>query len=296
MRRFNKILLLVSMWLFIIGVILTVFGAINGGFSKMANIHPKSSFISMDFDFSSSNEEAGGDYSVSEGEEVLYDATGIKKFEISAGACILNVKSSEDGKIHVWSSKNAKVKSSCNNGNLVIKMEDAKKVHNDRIINILMPENMHFEEVELELGAVDMTSDIQFECDDFNMKVGAGTVTLSGLKAEKIKVDEGAGEIAITRAFLGDADFDIGMGNLTLDGDIEGDLDLDMSMGNVSITLDSDIKNHNYNIDCAAGNVKIGNEDISTLASSKHIDNGAESNFDIDCQMGNLDIIFADKM
>ena len=65
-------------------------------------------------------------------------------------------------------------------------------------------------------------------------------------------------------------------------------------MGNMELTLSGKETDHNYEIECAAGNVDIGSFSVSAMAAEKVINNNAVSNFDIECSMGNITIDFED--
>ena len=64
-------------------------------------------------------------------------------------------------------------------------------------------------------------------------------------------------------------------------------------MGNIQITIvNSTEEDHNYKMECMAGNLTAGSNVVIGLAVDHDIDNGAESDYDLTCAMGNLEISF----
>ncbi|MBR2401832.1 MAG: hypothetical protein IKB01_03530 [Lachnospiraceae bacterium] len=63
-------------------------------------------------------------------------------------------------------------------------------------------------------------------------------------------------------------------------------------MGDMTYDLEGSIKDHNYDVECAMGNVTVGNKSYSGIASDKKIDNNSNSDFNLECSMGNISVSF----
>lgn len=118
---------------------------------------------------------------------------------------------------------------------------------------------------------VEIPSDQDF--DSVEISVGAGRIEVEQLKTIGLEMEVGAGEIIINDCAVKDCDISVGMGN-------------------AEIYLDDDAEDYNYEIECGAGNVQIGNESFGGLATERSINNHADASIDIECGMGNVTIGF----
>ena len=58
------------------------------------------------------------------------------------------------------------------------------------------------------------------------------------------------------------------------------------------MSLEGSEDDHNYDLECAVGNLRVGGINFAGVSSERNIDNGAESNFNLECSMGSLDVTF----
>ncbi len=84
----------------------------------------------------------------------------------------------------------------------------------------------------------------------------------------------------------------VGMGNVNLYGTIEGDMDAECGMGSLAILLTGSQEDHNYVVECSMGDTTIGDSSYGGLANEKTIANNSSSDFDIECSMGSVVIVF----
>ena len=126
--------------------------------------------------------------------------------------------------------------------------------HNDDNTLILeLPSNMVFGSVDIEAGAC--------------------AVEIDRLETKELEVEVGAGKLLINQASVKECDIHVGMGS-------------------AEIYLDGSAEDYNYEIDCGAGNVQIGQESFGGLATEKYINNHAGANVEIECGMGSVIIGF----
>ena len=149
-------------------------------------------------------------------------------------------------------------------------------------------------EMNVEVGAGACTIDGLTSADKIELMAGAGRITIESLNAGKLNMDVGAGELRIEDADInGEADLELGMGNAELSGLFKGNMNIDCGMGDVTLHLDDAEGDHNYEIDCAVGNVRVGGHSYTGLSDNVTIANGSSSTYEIECSMGNVHIDFA---
>lgn len=158
-------------------------------------------------------------------------------------------------------------------------------------ITVRIPENMYFEEIDMEIGAGVMSIG-GCKVGELETKIGAGELTMEKLEVTELSAEIGAGELNVTETSVQNADLDISMGECIFKGTITGELEADCDMGNLELELTGKETDHNYQVSCAAGNIRIGNFEFAALAASREIDNNAKGTFDINCNMGNIVVTF----
>lgn len=179
-------------------------------------------------------------------------------------------------------------------------------------VYLQLPGNMNLISIDIEIAAGNMEN-ISMEADTIEIEAGAGKLSIDGMTARIISIDIGAGEMTIGSMSadtvdisvgagtvnakdvdIRDIDLEVGMGNLEIQGKIAGNADVECGMGGISMTLQGTEKEHNYELDCAMGNVKIGDSSYGGIAAERYIDNKSASSFNIECATGNITIEFED--
>jgi len=178
------------------------------------------------------------------------------------------------------------------NGILSICVDEEEFLHGTGHILIQLPKEFAFENVEMQVGAA------QAIVDGMNMKnleldLGAGSSVLKNLTCDDMDIQLGAGEIKIENGVTKDLSIDVGIGNFEYNGVIHTDLDVNCGMGNASFDLKDTLENHNYYVECAAGNVTVGDHSYSGVAARKDITYPqATSDYELKCGMGNIMLAF----
>lgn len=258
--------------------------------------------------------------------ELSLTADTLRNLYIEAGACELHIEESEDEYVRLAVSDDANtlryhiedgdlriVRKSDRTWRLVgINISDtANKVY------LYLPKGTSLDYMDIEIGAGTMagtTDSIGLTARDVNievgageleidnltvyneavLKVGAGTIRIKKLVCDVVDMDIGAGELDIDDAAVAkEANIDLGMGSANIGGIITGDLNVDCSMGEVTLDMDDAEQNHNFEINCSMGEVRVGSRSYSSLSSSQTTNNGSDSNYDIDCSMGTVTVKFA---
>lgn len=125
---------------------------------------------------------------------------------------------------------------------------------------------------------------------EFDLELSAGQVKIGELVAERAEFEIAAGEVNIINGNVHECDVSADLGDFSFTGMILKHGDVECGMGNAEFILERDVEDYNFNIECGAGNVTIGNESYSGLANEMYINNKAEETFEIECNMGNVSI------
>ena len=114
------------------------------------------------------------------------------------------------------------------------------------------------------------------------------------LELEELSVEVGAGDIDIKEGLLTTAyaSLDVDAGNLDFAGEVKGDLDANCNVGNMELKLTGEQQDYNYSLSCGVGSIKAGDISVAGLGRDDEIDNGADYDMDINCDVGNVDVIF----
>ncbi len=252
--------------------------------------------------------------SISDMEQTGYTASDITDIDIDLGTVYLVIEESEDD--HIWIKNDSSVKTikySVENG--VFRLYGGNKglIGNNKYkgnVYLRLPKGMNLNSIDIEIDAGQLDN-ISLEADTIDLSSGAGEFNMDGLKAMSISISVGAGDMDIDSIVAdtvgiavgaGNVDaknvdvehinLEVGMGDISIQGKISGDMDADCAMGSITLKLQGAEKDHNYDIECAMGNVKIGKNEYSGIAAERSIDNGSSSDFDIDCAAGNITIEF----
>ena len=125
----------------------------------------------------------------------------------------------------------------------------------DTKIEIIIPEAMTFEKVDIENGAGRMTV-TGITADKLNVKNGAGEMIVNNTTVRgKLDIDGGVGAITVNDTVCFGIDANIGVGQLTFGGEINGDGKIDSGVGAVYMTLYGDRDDYDFITDSGIGKV-----------------------------------------
>ena len=219
----------------------------------------------------------------------------IKELDIDVGGCSFETRISDTGEFYVKTRGMDKVQAYEKKGVLHIKSLNTRVRLSSNYGKIILyvPEGQYFDEVEIDLGAGEMTFD-DLEAGKVSMEVGAGVIQCKNIRASKLKASVGMGQIELKDMDIDELEAEIGMGELTGSGMINKSADLECSMGNLDLTLAGSARDYNYKLEAAAGHVDIGRDSFSGLATDRWVNNNASKTLDIECSMGNVSIRFTE--
>lgn len=224
-----------------------------------------------------------------------YSAENIRNLKLELGGCVVNVTTSPDENIYVNAERVTSFQTYTEGDTLYVRgLKNGNWINNLTMsVELQLPSGITFDRVELSLGAGDFNLNA-LAARELTMEVGAGQLQIDALTVEDLECQLGAGRITMKSAVTtGNVNFEIGAGELVFHGSIPGNLTAECAMGNMELTItDSTEADHNFELECAAGNMTVGDSSYAGLVSEKDIDNGAASNYKLECAMGNLTVIF----
>ena len=168
---------------------------------------------------------------------------------------------------------------------------NSKSIAKNENVKIEIPQDTVFENVEIQGNACEIVIPY-IEARQFDVETDAGSVVIDELISEQAEFDVDAGEIVVNNGSIVNCEVNVGVGNFEYCGNITKYGDVEVGMGNAEFYLDANENDYNYEIECGAGNVTVGDSDYSGLSVKKMINNNADAVVEVDCGVGNVTIEF----
>lgn len=225
------------------------------------------------------------------------DAGGIENLVMDAGGCVVKIENSQDTEYHLMAEHISALQVYTEESTLYVRgMQNGTfdgTLHTNMEITLQIPQEVSFQTVSISLGAGDFETDM-LKAEKVMISLGAGRLEVNGVQAQEMTLKLGAGQVVVKEAEITQsAVLECGAGEMIFEGNVSGNLEAECAMGNMEITITgSTEEEHNYELECAAGNLTAGSYQLSTGLGEKTIDNGAFSSYRLKCAMGNLTLIF----
>ena len=257
MKKALKIIFGIALGCFFLGCVVLGIGIATGGTMREFVEAVKSNEFAFHWDIT---DWEGQDKGTASTEETAFAPEDVKSLDIDMDAGMLKVVNGKGKEIKViTTSKNAEIETVLEDGTLTISENSHAAYWGDGVhrlqVVIEVPEQLELEELSVEVGAGD------------------------------IDIKEGL----LTTAY---ASFDVDAGNLDFAGEVKGDLDADCNVGNMELKLTGEQQDYNYSLSCGVGSIKAGDISVAGLGRDDEIDNDADYDMDINCDVGNVDVIF----
>lgn len=324
MKKRTKVVVIVAVLMIVVGIGLCAGGVMAAGGVRAVNEVLRNNGINVVSGYEFSIDEAGIEFDLAEDShseqsanhhadeaangEIYHDSEGTtasEKQQYSAGEAVtygtedvkslkLDIKAKQADIVETSSATEISVQTDgkydiyVKNGVLHVK---AKGSSNNHTMVVEIPENAVFENVEISVGACELNIQ-RIEAKEFDLEAGAAQAKLESLVADKAEFEIGAGEIIVDDGTVQECDVSVGMGNFEYNGEITKRGDIECGMGNAELYLEGCKEDYNYEIECAAGNVTIDDEDFSGLSTEHHMNHQAETTIEIECSMGNVTVGF----
>ncbi len=304
MNKFTKDCIITAVVLFLVGTALFVAGAVSGGFQQ-AVIMARNGDLNYSFTdnhmfwnnhswhiwwddddvvFNDEEKILDGDFTQE------YNSSEIQQIDIEIGGGEIDIQESDNDQIVVVGNDTEHLQCFQKDDTIyVIGQEESAEFLGK--VKIYLPKGKMLNEVDFQIGGGKVNIS-NLSTENLVVDMGGGVVSGTKIISNNADIEIGAGESTIRDSEIKDVTISVGMGSAYFSGTIKGNLRADNSMGSTIFELNGSEEEHNYTISCEAGNVELGNDRFSGLAYDKEIDNGADSDFDLDCSMGNIQIRF----
>lgn len=214
----------------------------------------------------------------------------VKSLDMEIGAAQVEISEEDSLEEITVNTDGGKFAVDLKSGVLNIKSDPKLMANNMNTVYVKIPKDFKFDEVDISAGA-SVVKIPRILARSLDVEIGAGEVNIEEFSAEEADFEIGAGKITVSDGSVGNCSADVGMGEFQYDGTISMKCDIECGMGNTVLNLEGNEEDYNYEIECSAGNVTIGEQDYSQV-SEKFIDHHAKANMDIECSRGNVVITF----
>lgn len=215
-------------------------------------------------------------------------------FEIRFSGAEFKIQKSSDQNFYIEAENVGKLQAYVTGDKLIVKSlrtGDADREMKKSSITLYIPDT-DFLDGEIEVGAGQLTID-ELSANQMRLTVGAGNMKADTLNTKDLKVVVGAGEAKIQNVNTERMDAEVNSGNLEIESVSCLDIRSKCSFGSLKMHMNESENYYNYELDCVAGNIKVGDmKAVSGVAKKKQVDHGTNHYFKIESNMGNVKIEF----
>lgn len=309
MKQFTKISLIIAAILGGVGMLLCGIASVMGGgygvvrqMARDGELNHGKWHIGEQGIYYGENDETGEDVESgvdSDEPWYAYEIADIKNLDVDISAAeLFFVEGTREDAIVVrlHDCKTKYYEGSIEGDTLKVKYEqDHDFYHNDDMqIVVEIPAGIHFEKMDLDIGATNAEFSLtDVSCDTLLLDVGAGNIVAEEfVVAERMEVNAGAGNVEIYGGSYKDIAIECGIGNFSMEGALGGNLVAKCGMGNMELELEGDADAYNYDLSCSMGELKVNGTKYSSIGGSHKVKNeGAIGTINLECGMGNLDLV-----
>lgn len=312
MKKFFKGILRTALILILAGAIIGIIGSVAGGKYDVMRMFKNGE---LSYNFTDWSYKDNSIYDIEEQE--VFDKTkevlsgdlskyqvadsSIRSLELTIGGGELVILDSEDENFYLEAENAEKLQAFAKEGTLYVKaLKNTPTVQingegNTMKLYLYMPKTVVYEKLELELGAGRVEADAvhaaRIEAD-----AGAGQIVLSDFVCDEFDGEVGAGELVLKNVqTAAKAELSVGAGHIEAEVDMQGELEAECSLGQIALNLTGTEKDFNYEISCAAGEIKLGSNSYAGLSKEQKLWNDAEKDVKLDCSLGAINVSFTEK-
>lgn len=227
------------------------------------------------------------------------DAVRISKLDVDIAAGFVEVRSGDEAKLEVqgpmtYSSYFDEGTWHIESYHHGLSWRDAAFWMGDRDMStrfiVTMPDTL--QKLEVDIGAGEALVE-NFNLTELDVNGSAGSVEVRNCKASAGDFEVAAGEIKIENVELVEGDFEVAAGQISFSGDVSGVLDATTGAGSIKVSIPRP-QSYGWEAEVSMGAITIDGKGVSQgLATSSHGgDEHVRPFFDLECNMGNIDISF----
>ena len=126
-----------------------------------------------------------------------------------------------------------------------------KRGRSKTVITVKIPQNMHFDTADINMGAASLTLDGFTVTQRFTLNTGVGEVNINNIIASNVNIKAGVGETAFQNCSFTDTVMNTGVGETVFDGKIFENLEINAGIGEIDMHING--KKADYLIDATSG-------------------------------------------
>lgn len=130
---------------------------------------------------------------------------------------------------------------------------------------------------------------------EISVSIGVGALYIEDIHSNSLSVDIGAGEADVNGFEVNEVEMECGTGTLTAAGTARQEVSLSCGTGEINYTTLDQKESYDYEIECGAGTVLLGEEHYSGVGLEQEILNHTGREFGIECGMGTVTVQFEAK-
>lgn len=159
-------------------------------------------------------------------------------------------------------------------------------------IVIVIPNNVSYQEIDLNIGAGAFTSDVPLIAQEADVKLGAGSIDNLNLTSQDTTIEIGMGSFNGTGSLSGKSSLKVGMGDLYFAGGMTGNVETDCSMGELTLDIMGKESDYGYEAKVGMGQFIFNGQTVTEGAGKAS--NRTDSNNYLECEvgMGTLTVLF----
>ena len=291
MRKSTKVILITALVCMIIGIALTVGGAIAA--SKDGNIKDILGNLNSDYGI---NISGVSDFDSKTYEEMaVFDASEVKSVNINLSVSAIKIVKSEDENCNLYVEDGKSHLINAQTEDNILNIDDDNGYYgwsfwkrNKGVYAILeLPEKVYDDiNVYVDFGYI-YTENLS--ADNYNLEVNAGKIQLDSIDASDMYLNCDMGEIKGKSITAGYLQLDCDMGNIDLNQIDSKDTDIDCDMGNINAEFVGAYGDYDITTNNDMGHVSIDKSD-SSVSEGSH-----SRTIDANCDMGNINVTFIKK-
>ncbi len=157
----------------------------------------------------------------------------------------------------------------------------------DISVTVYVPEDMIFDEIDIDMGAGTLTADV-LNAKGLTVDMGAGEAIIDELNvSEEAEIDGGAGSITVLKGNIANLDADTGAGDFDISARLSGTSSIDHGIGEANICLTG--SEDDYTIELEKG---IGEATLNGFEVSDGTYGNGPARLEVDCGIGEINIDF----
>lgn len=227
-----------------------------------------------------------------------YSDTGIAKseiteIEVNIGGAALYINESDSDTFGIRKEGTGEYNIYTSQGRIYLEGNKNNRVRrsNNEKVYLSIPKDMKFDYMELNVGGGYIGAPY-LNADEMELTVGAGLIEVEQIESRDLSVDVGAGKVTLENVNAVEMDVSVGVGHAYVEGTITEKLEAECGMGAVELKLRGEEKDFNYDLECTAGGIQIGNKTYGALANDRYINNNAAKECSLQCSMGGIQVSF----